>query len=105
LKAKKGGTGKTAAGVFTQPYLIPLVIGAFEQAIERKIISQDQVTVDVLKGFSGGWGRNFYGISDLSTETIVLMNGTEVIQESFSGNGVEVVPFRRGQSTWSVKWN
>ena len=33
--SKKGGTGKTAAGVFTQPYCTQLVMGAFEQAVER----------------------------------------------------------------------
>ncbi|KAJ5041208.1 uncharacterized protein L3040_005759 [Drepanopeziza brunnea f. sp. 'multigermtubi'] len=105
VKAKRGGSGKTAAGVFTQPYLIPLVMDAFEQAIARKVISEDEVTVDILKGFLGGHGRKFYGpSSDTRDETIILSRGSEVIQESFTGQGVEVVPFRRGQRTWSVKW-
>ncbi len=104
MKAKKDGTGKTAAGVFTQPYLLPLVIGAFEQAIERKVITEDEVTVTILEGFLGGWGREFYGISDAGNETVVLRNGTEIIQDSFAGNGVEVIPFRRGQRTWSIDW-
>ncbi|KAL2071567.1 hypothetical protein VTL71DRAFT_12802 [Oculimacula yallundae] len=104
IAAKKGGRGKTAAGVFTQPYLLPLVIGAFEQAIERKVITEEEVTADILKGFLGGHGRKFYGIADTANETVILSKGTEVIQESFTGQGVEVVPFRRGQSTWSVKF-
>ena len=99
---KKGGRGKTAAGVFTQPYCTQLVLGAFEQAIERKVISEDEVTVEILEGFLGGHGRKFYGITDSSNEKIVLRKGAEVIQDSFIGQGVEVVPFRRGQSTWSI---
>ncbi|CAL3967599.1 hypothetical protein PZA11_003856 [Diplocarpon coronariae] len=105
VKAKKGGNGKTAAGVFTQPYLLPLVFDAFEQAIARNVITEDEVTVDILKGFLGGYGRRFYGpSSEGDNETVIISKGTEVIQESFTGQGVEVVPFRRGQSTWSVKF-
>lgn len=104
VSAKKGGRGKTAAGVFTQPYLLPYVMGALEQAIERKVITKDEVTLDILKGFTGGYGRKFYNITDSKNETIVLTKGAEVIQESFAGQGVEVVPFRRGQNVWSVAW-
>jgi dihydroorotase len=104
IGSKKGGRGKTAAGVFTQPYCTQLVLGAFEQAIERNVISEDEVTAEILEGFLGGHGRKFYGITDSSNERIVLRKGAEVIQESFTGKGVEVVPFRRGQRTWSVEW-
>ena len=104
IKAKKGGTGKTSAGVFTQPYVTQLVLSAFEQAIERKVISEPDVTAEILEGFLGGHGRRFYGIADSSKEKIVLRKRSEVIQESFVGDGVEVVPFRRGQSTWSIEW-
>ncbi|CZT41249.1 probable dihydroorotase [Rhynchosporium secalis] len=104
ISAKKGSSGKTAAGVFTQPYLLPLVIDAFELAILRGVITAEEVTVDILKGFLGGHGRKFYGISDPSNEAVILSKGTEIIQQSFKGQGVEVVPFRRGQSTWSIRW-
>jgi dihydroorotase len=94
--------------VFTQPYCTQrereLVLGALEQAIEWKIITEDEVTEEILTGFLGGYGRKFYGITDSSNEKIVLKKGGEVIQESFTGEGVEVVPFRRGQSTWSISW-
>lgn len=80
------------------------MLGAFEHAIERKVITEEEVTEDILKGFLGGYGRKFYGISDGSNEKIILRKGGEVIQESFIGEGVEVVPFRRGQSTWSIEW-
>jgi dihydroorotase len=104
VKAKKGGTGKTAAGVFTQPYATQLVIGALEEAIERGVIQAEEVTEEVLKGFLGGYGREFYGIED-NGEKIVLKKGKEVVVQIISGDGVEVVPFRRGKSTWSVEWS
>jgi dihydroorotase len=104
VSAKKGGRGKTAAGVFTQPYCTQLVLGALEQAIERKVITEEEVTEEILTGFLGGYGRQFYGITDTRNEKIILRKGGEVIQESFVGDGVEVVPFRRGQSTWGISW-
>lgn len=104
IGAKKGGKGKTAAGVFTQPYVTQLVLNAFEQAVERKVILEEDVTPDILRGFLGQHGRKFYGITDSSKEMIVLRKGTELVQESVVGSGVEVVPFRRGQRTWSVEW-
>lgn len=103
LSAKKGGRGKTAAGVFTQPHVTQLVLGALEQAVEKKVISEDQVTKEILEGFLGGHGRRFYGI-DGSKERIVLRRGGAVVQESYTGQGVEVIPFRRGQKIWSVEW-
>ena len=39
VSAKKGGTGKTAAGVFTQPHVTQLILGAFEEAIKREVIN------------------------------------------------------------------
>jgi len=80
-----------------------LVIGAFEQAIKRKVITEEEVTEDLLIGFLGGFGRKFYGIEE-SKDTIILTKGSEVVQESFLGNGVEVIPFRKSESTWSVQW-
>lgn len=104
LSAKKGGTGKTAAGVFTQPYVTQLVLGAFEEAIKRGVATEADVTKEILEGFLGGYGRKFYGITDSSNEKIVLRKGVEVVRESFEGDGVQVIPFRKGQSTWSIEW-
>jgi dihydroorotase len=95
---------KTSAGVFTQPYYTQYVLDALEQAIERKVIVEDDVTEEILERLLGGYGRKFYGISDGSNEMIILRKGKEVIQESFKRTGMEIVPFRRGQSTWSIEW-
>ena len=78
-------------------------MGALELAIERGVIKEEEVTKEILEGFLGGYGRKFYGI-DGSKERIVLRKGREAVQESFKGEGVEVVPFRTGMSIWSVEW-
>lgn len=90
--------------MFTQAFCTQLVLDAFELAIKRDVITAEEVTEEILIGFLGGHGREFYGISESSNERIVLRKGSEVIQESFKGNGVEVVAFRRGQGTWSIEW-
>ncbi|CAG8983226.1 hypothetical protein HYALB_00004054 [Hymenoscyphus albidus] len=105
ISSKKGGTGKTAAGVFTQANVTSLILDAFELAIERKLIKEEDVTKEILEGLLSGYGREFYGVKDLSGEKIVLRKGEEKIQELITGKeGVEVVPFRRGMGTWSVEW-
>lgn len=101
ITAKKGG--KAAAGVFTQPYACQYVLSALEEAIGRGDIKDEAVTEEFLRGFLGEWGRKFYGIQK-STQNIVLRKGNEIIVESIKGSGVEVVPFRQGQPTWTVEW-
>lgn len=102
ISAKKSAM-KTSAGVFTQPYATQLVVGALEEAISKGIVKEKEVTVELLKGFLGEFGRRFYGIEE-SKERITLRKGEEVVMESLKGDGVEVVPFRRGKNTWSVEW-
>lgn len=103
---KKRGEDKIAAGVFTQPNAVGLVLDALEKGIERGVIGEGDVTEEVLKGFLGAWGRKFYGIVDARNEKIVLQKDGEEIVSVLKKNGVavEVVPFRRGEKTWSVTW-
>ena len=103
VSAKKSGTGKTAAGVFTQPYATQLVFGALEVAIEKGVLSEEEISEEALKGFLSGYGRKFYGIGE-SGEKIVVKKGDEVTLDMVKGEGVAVVPFRRGESSWSVEW-
>lgn len=102
ISAKKG-KGSTAAGVFTQPYAVAYVLTALEEAIARGDIKEEQVSQQLLEGFLGGFGRKFYGIEP-STEKFVVEKKSEVVVESIKGDGLEVVPFRKGKSTWSVSW-
>lgn len=101
ISAKKNG--RPAAGVFTQPYAVQYVMSALEEAIERGDVKDEQVTEDFLAGFLGEWGRKFYGI-EKSSKKIVVKKGDEVIVSSIKGTGIEVVPFKQGEATWSVEW-
>ena len=102
ISAKKG-KGNTAAGVFTQPYAVAYVLTALEEAVARGDIEESQVTQELLEGFLGGFGRRFYGVEE-SQERIVVEKKDEVVVESIKGEGIEVVPFRKGKPTWSVRW-
>lgn len=102
ITAKKG-KGNTAAGVFTQPYAVPYVLAALEEAVARGDVGADQVTQELLEGFLGGFGRRFYGVAP-TDERIVVEKKGEVVAESVKGDGLEVVPFRKGKETWSVRW-
>lgn len=103
---KKRGEDKVAAGVFTQPNSVSYVLDALETGVERGVIKQEDVSLDVLEGFLAGWGRKFYGIQDVKKERVVLRRGKGQVVDVLKkdGVGVEVVPFRRGEKTWSVEW-
>ncbi|KAF2456895.1 hypothetical protein BDY21DRAFT_386295 [Lineolata rhizophorae] len=109
VQAKTGGTdrkGKIAAGVFTQPYATQLVVGALEKACEEGILKAEDVTKEVLENFMSGYGRYFYRVPNDKKEKIVLRKRDErVVDVLTSKSGrVEIVPFRRGENTWSVEW-
>ena len=97
---------KVAAGVFTQPHAVGLVIDAFEEGIEKGILRADDITVQKLEGFFSEFGRNFYKVTDKSNERIVLARTEEPIEESLtnSDKSIEVIPFRRGKPTWRAQW-
>lgn len=102
ISAKKG-KGNTAAGVFTQPYAVPYVLAALEEAVARGDIEEGQITQELLEGFLGGFGRGFYAVEG-TQERIVVEKKDEVVVESIKGERIEVVPFRKGKPTWSVRW-
>jgi dihydroorotase len=105
-RVKKRGEDKVAAGVFTQPYALGYVLDALQKGVGRGVVEEEEVTQEMLEGFFGGWGRNFYEVKDERKEKIVLKKGKENIMDVLEkdGVGVSVVPFRKGEQTWSVGW-
>ncbi|KAL5118428.1 dihydroorotase [Pleosporales sp. CAS-2024a] len=103
-RAQKRGGDKVAAGVFTQPHALGYVLDALERGVQRGVVREDEVTKDVLEGFFGGWGRNFYQLRDGKGERVVLKKGAEKVKEVLAAEGVSVsvVPFRKGEETWGV---
>lgn len=109
IAAKKGAdgrTGKTAAGIFTQPVVTQLVVLALKESIERGVISEDEVTQEGLGQFLSTFGRLFYKMPLPQNKKIVLEKLGERIPESFTteDGSIEVVTFRGGQETLSLRW-
>ncbi|KAF2819575.1 Dihydroorotase [Ophiobolus disseminans] len=105
-RGKKRGEDKVAAGVFTQPYAVGYVLDALEKGMQRGVVNESEVSQEGLEGFFGGWGRKFYDIKDERKERIVLRKWKERVVDVLEkdGVGVSVVPFRKGEQTWSVEW-
>ena len=109
VEAKTGGS-YPAAGCFTQGWATQLVVSALEEAVEKGWIQDEDVTYEALVGFLGGRGRRFYNIQSLIKENnekrIVLERKGERIPESIKSKdgSIEVVPFRRGEEIWSLRW-
>lgn len=97
---------KYAAGVFTQPHAVGLVLDALEQGVETGVLKAEDITKEKLEGFLCSQGRDFYKIKDERNERVVLSKSDVEIESSLrSEDGtVEVIPFRRGKLTWRVDW-
>ncbi|KAI9749209.1 MAG: hypothetical protein M4579_006957, partial [Chaenotheca gracillima] len=82
---------KPAAGVFTQPYATQLVLAALEEAVSKGVLTEDQVTQQILEDFLGGFGRKFYqldGVNNGLKERIVLSPDTgETVESLLEGPG------------------
>ncbi len=78
---------------------------AFALAATKGILTEKDVSPEILKGFLGLHGRRFYE-EPLSNERIVLTQGTAKVSTSLkhpSGNP-EVVPFRRNEHVLNLAW-
>lgn len=97
---------KFAAGVFTQPHAVGLIINAFEEAIEKDILKVEDVTAEKLEGFLSKFGRSFYKMEDKQNERIVLGRSSRVVEDSLTSadGAIEVVPFRRGKPIWRANF-
>ncbi|TDZ49508.1 Dihydroorotase [Colletotrichum trifolii] len=101
----KTGPSKAAAGVFTQPYAVQYLLTALDEAVARGELKDGDVTQEALEGFVARYGRKFYGgFEDQKEERIRLTRGGAVVNSTFEGEGIQVVPFRAGKETWSLTW-
>ena len=104
VTAKRGGD-KIAAGVFTQPYVTQLVLDAFEQACEWGVLAPEDITSNSLERFLSRNGLAFYGLEETKGRIMVHKIDEKIKDILLSDTSdVEVVPFRKGQTTWTVKW-
>jgi len=94
---------------FTQGYATALVVEAVEEAVKNSWI-EGEVTEEALEGLLSGYGRKFYKMEDAQSsggkQRIILeRKGERISQNIRSTDGsIEVVPFRSGEETLSVRW-
>ncbi|KAI1308162.1 Dihydroorotase [Xylaria venustula] len=94
------------AGVFTQPYATQLVLLALEEATEKGIIDEKNVTQENIEGFLSLNGRRFYKLPEPSPAgpRIIVKRTGEMIPESIrSADGkLEVGISRTGAAVYSM---
>ncbi|KAI5286654.1 hypothetical protein KEM52_001903 [Ascosphaera acerosa] len=110
--AAKTGLRKAAAGCFTQGWCAQLVVGALEEAVRQGWLREEDVTPAAVDAFLSARGRAFYrlGEGEAGRGRIELCRtardgSVAAIPDVVRGEeGIEVVPFRRGQDAWSLSW-
>lgn len=94
--------------MFTQPYATQLVLLALEEAVERGVISDTDVTQEKLEGFLCRFGRQFYQLAEpeASGKKLILERKGEKIPTSVkSADGaMEVGISRAGTEIFSLSW-
>lgn len=115
LGAKRGGmdmhqVGKCAAGVFTQPYATQLVLEAFEAAVAKGVVKQEELNQTTLEGFLGEFGRTFYRIEPsgrrikISAKEEQVVPSVQVGGSTTNSNGQVIIPFRQNSPIYSLEW-
>ena len=97
------------AGVFTQPFATQLVILALQEAMERGVIEEPEVTQERLEQFLSRSGRRFYRLPDPAAEglpKIMLERKGETIPTSIGSadNTFEVGLSRPTAPILSLRW-
>lgn len=90
------------AGVFTQPYATQLVLLALEEATEKGIVDEKDVTQENIEGFLSLFGRRFYKLPEPSPTgpRIVVKRTGEVIPASIgSADGTLEIGNSRSDAT------
>jgi dihydroorotase len=71
---------------------------------------EGEVSQEVLEGFLSGYGGKFYKLENVASKghkqrIILEKKGERISQEVRSEDGaIEVVPFRSGEETLSLRW-
>jgi dihydroorotase len=94
------------AGVFTQPCATQLVLLALEEAIDRGVVVEDDVTQEGLEQFLSSAGRQFYKVPAATSRIVLERKGEEIPVSIKSEDGsVEVGVSRGGDKVLSLRWS
>lgn len=77
---------------------------ALEEAVERGVITDDDVTQEKLEGFMSRNGRRFYKLPEQAPGKIILERKGEKIAASVKSEAVEVGNSRAGTEVFSLTW-
>jgi dihydroorotase len=80
---------------------------ALEEAIERGLLTEKDVTQERLENFLGGFGRRFYKLDDSakSAKIVLERKGARIPNSVKSTNdSIEVALLRGGDSVFSLRW-
>ena len=105
-KRSVDGRNKAPAGVYTQSFVTQYILLALQEAVEGGLIQEDEVTLERLAQFLGGFGRQFYRLPDPSRQRIVLERKLERIPDRIGTDGgpVEVALWRADDPVFSLRW-
>ncbi|KAI8962733.1 Dihydroorotase [Daldinia sp. FL1419] len=97
--------GKAPAGVYTQPYVTQLVLLALEEAIERGVITEADITQEKLAGFLSQFGRRFYKLPESSGKIVLERKGEKIPASVSNENGsIEVGISKAGAEVFTLSW-
>lgn len=104
LSAKRGE--KVPAGVFTQPCVTQYVLLALEEAIERGLVSPDDITQEKLENFLSRFGRRFYKLPETGNRIVLERLGEKIPVSIKSQDGITEVALSRGGDgdVFSLSW-
>jgi dihydroorotase len=97
------------AGVYTQSFATQLVLLALEEATERGLIKEEEVSQERLEQFLSRSGRRFYKLPDPVAEgspRILLERKVETIPTSIKSTDgtVEIGLSRAAAPVFSLRW-
>lgn len=95
------------AGVFTQTFATQLVILALEEAIDRGIIDEQEVTQERLERFLSRSGRRFYELPDQAKAPSIILErkGERIPKSVSSADGALTVGLSKADApVFSLRW-
>ncbi|RMJ23745.1 dihydroorotase [Aspergillus sp. HF37] len=97
---------KAPAGVFTQPCVTQYVLLALEEAIERGLVSSDEITQEKVGNFLSRFGRRFYKLPESENRIVLERKGDKIPETIKSQDGSTEVALSRGGDggVFSLSW-
>lgn len=91
--------------MFTQPFVAQYVLLALEEAVEKGIVREEDITQEQLENFFSRFGRRFYKLPQTNNVIVLERKGERIPKTIRSDDGnTEVALSRGGDTVWSLSW-